>query len=45
MALLDCVEARSRAVPLDFVKFVRVLESDPYLESLANQLVHSYCEY
>ena len=44
--LLDCVEERIKAVPLDFVKFVHLLEeSDPYLEPLVNQLVHSYCKY
>ena len=44
VTLLDCVQARLEAVPSDFVKIVRVLESDHYLEPLANQLVHSYCE-
>ncbi len=44
VALLDCVEARSEAVPSDFIKIVQILESEPYLESVATQLVHSYCE-
>ena len=45
VALLDCLQARSKAVPSDFIKIVHVLELNSYLESLAKQLVHSYCEY
>ncbi len=44
VALLDCVEARIEAEPLDFIKVVQVLETERYLESLATQLVHSYRE-
>ena len=44
-ALLDCIEARTKMVPLDFIKIVGVLEAEPYLESLATQLVQSYCKF
>ena len=44
VALLDCLEARSEALPADFIKIVHILESEPFLESMASQLVHSYCE-
>ena len=44
VALLDCVEARSEVVPSDFTKIVRILESEPYLEAIARQLIHSYSE-
>ena len=40
--LLNSIEERIKAVPSDFIKFVRVLEADTYLEPLATQLVHSY---
>ncbi len=43
MILLDCVEARSKVVPSDFVELVRVLESDRFLEPLAIQLIENYC--
>lgn len=43
-ALLDCIEARTKTVPLDFIKIVGILEAEPYLESLATQLVQAYCE-
>ena len=39
--LLNCIETR---VASDFAKFVRVLESEPNLQSLADRLVHSYCK-
>ncbi len=45
MILLDCIEARMMTAPKDFIKIVRVLESEKYLELLASQLVHSYSEY
>ena len=44
MALLDCVESRIEAVPSDFTKVVNILEEEPFLESLAKDLVESYCK-
>ena len=44
VALLDCVEARSEALPNDFVKIVQILESEPFLEGVAIKLVQSYCK-
>ena len=43
-ALLDCIQSRLAAKPSDFTHLVVILESDPYLRSLAEQLVQSYCE-
>ena len=42
VALLDCVESRIEAVPSDFTKVVHILEEEPFLESLAKDLVESY---
>ena len=44
VALLDCVESRIEAVPSDFTKVVHILEEEPFLESLAKDLVESYCK-
>ena len=44
VALLDCVESRMEAVPSDFNKVVHILEEEPFLESLAKDLVESYCK-
>lgn len=43
-ALLDCVEARIGIVPSDFVKFIEILKSDSYLQSLAESIIKSYSE-
>ena len=44
VALLDCVESRIEAVPSDFTKVVHILEEEPFLESLAKNLVESCCK-
>ena len=44
-ALLECVEARIEMRPLDFTRVVCILESDPFLEVLAEKLVQSYREF
>ena len=42
--LLECVEDRIRVRPSYFNKVVNILESDPFLEDLAEELVQSYRE-
>ena len=44
VALLDCVESRIEIVPSDFTKVVHILEAEPFLESLAKDLIQSYCK-
>ena len=44
-ALLDCVEARVGLVPLDFNKVLHILQCQPFLESLADRLILTYCEW
>ena len=44
VALLDCVESRLEVMPSDLTKVVDILESEPFLRSLADRLVDSYCE-
>jgi hypothetical protein len=44
VVLLDCVMSRLEAVPSDFSKVVDILKAEPFLESLANDLILSYCE-
>ena len=44
VTLLDCIEARISSVPSDFKKIVQILQSDSFLETLADGLVQSYCE-
>ena len=44
VALLDCVESRLEAMPSNFTIIVEILEAEPFLRSLADKLVHSYCE-
>lgn len=41
-ALLDCVEARIECLPSDFLKVVSILESEPFLRSLADEMVQHY---
>ena len=41
-SLLDSVESRVEVVPSDFTTFVHILESERYLESLAEGLVNAY---
>ena len=43
-ALLDCVEARIKTVPSDFAKFIEILKSDVYLQSVAENVIKSYRE-
>jgi hypothetical protein len=43
-ALLNCVATRIQAVPKNFITFVDILMAEPYLESLGNDLIHSYRE-
>ena len=44
--LLGSVQSRIKIAPADFIKVVGVLESEPTLTALANQLVYSYhCSY
>ena len=45
VTLLDCIEARISSVPSDFKKVVQILQSDSFLQTLADGLVQSYCEY
>jgi hypothetical protein len=44
VALLDCVMSRLEAVPSDFSKVVDILKAERFLESVANDLIHDYCE-
>ena len=44
-ALLECVEARIEVQPSDFTMVVHILESDPFLEVLAEELVQNYREF
>ena len=44
VTLLDCIEARISSVPSDFKKVVQILQSDSFLQTLADGLVQSYCE-
>lgn len=44
-ALLDCLEAKTKAVPQEFIKFVQVLKANPYLQSMGNQLVLHYSKF
>ena len=44
VALLDCVESRIEAVPSDFTNVVHILEEEPFLASLAKDLIQSYCK-
>ena len=42
--LLECMEDRVESFPSDFIKIVHILESEPFLQHIAAELVHSYCE-
>ena len=42
MALLGAVESKIRVEPSAFSKFISILESEPYFQSLADSLVESY---
>ena len=44
VTLLDCIEARISSVPSDFKKVVQIIQSDSFLQTLADGLVQSYCE-
>ena len=42
--LLDCIEARVRAVPSDFTKFIGILKEERLFESQPEELIRRYCE-
>ena len=42
VALLNAIEAKIEVRPSDFTKLVNILDSEPYLSTLAKGLVHSY---
>ena len=42
VALLSAIEAKLEVQPSDFTKLVDILDSEPYLSTLAEGLVHSY---
>ncbi len=42
MALLDGMEFRIKKLPSDFREIVCILKSEPFLSTLADELVHSY---
>ena len=44
MALLDCIETRLQVYPADLAKLVELLEAEPYLRSLAKDLLQSSSE-
>ena len=44
VALLDCLEATIEVRPSDFVRTVDILKSERFLQSLATELVDTYCE-
>ncbi len=43
--LLDCIEAKLKKTPSDFIEVVHVLESEQYLTTLADNLVQAYSEH
>ncbi len=45
VAVLNCIEDRIKAVPSDFTKIVSILESEPFLRDIADELVQSYRKY
>ena len=42
--LLNAVEDKIKTEPLAFTEFIKILESDPSLRSLAAELVKSYLD-
>ena len=44
VALLNCIETRLQVYPADLAKLVELLEAEPFLESLAKDLLQSYSE-
>ena len=44
MALLDCIETRLQVYPADLAKLIELLEAEPFLRSLAKDLLQSYSE-
>ena len=42
VALLDAVESNIRVDPSVFTKFISILKSEPYFQSLADSLMESY---
>ena len=42
--LLDAVESKMRLKASIFAEFVHILDSEPYLHELADELVQSYCK-
>ncbi len=45
VAVLNCIKDRIEAVPSDFTKIVSILESEPFLREIADELVQSYRKY
>lgn len=43
VTLLDCIEAKLSVEPSAYTTIVHVLQSEPYLQVLAKQLVQNYC--
>lgn len=43
--MLECIEARIGEWPSDFTRVVQILESDPFLKMLAEELVQSYRKF
>ena len=44
MALLDAIESKITAEPLNFIKFISILNSEPYCHDLADMLIKNYCK-
>ena len=42
--LLDATQTKIRVNPSDFIAFIEILDSEPYLKSTAKRLVQSYCK-
>lgn len=45
VGLLQCVEDRLEVMSSDFTKVINILHSEPFLECVATELVHSYSEW
>ena len=45
VALLDCIETRLQVYPADLAKIIELLEAEPFLRSLAKDLLKSYSKF
>ena len=45
MEVLDAVESKMRIQPSIFTKFIHILESEPFLHTLADLLIKSYSKW